>query len=223
LDSEIKKEFRQSLLSSGEGRLLLVGAGAAFLYTLWLGWQMLFVPDRAQIFVGMTAIQILFGRAACMAFGYSLGVDNNTVISICVIVETTLVLLFYPLFVFSWRHLLVLKWLKNTFERTRRAAEAHKGRVQKYGIAGLFIFVWIPFWMTGPMVGCVIGFLLGLRTWVNMTVVLAATYVAIIGWAFFLRQFDKQVASYNSYAAMVLILLLIAIVVLGHFLSLKRE
>lgn len=219
MDPEKKKEFRASLLSSAEGRLLLIGVGMAFLYTLWLGANLLFAPERSQVFVGMTAIQILFGRAAGMAFGYSLGLDSGTIISVCVIVETILVLLFYPLFVFSWRRLLVLKWLKNLFNRTRRVAEARKGRIQKYGIAGLFVFVWFPFWMTGPMIGCVIGFLLGLRTWVNITVVLAGTYFAIFGWAFFLRQFNKQVASYNSYAAMVLVILLIAIVVLGYFLS----
>jgi hypothetical protein len=82
----------------------------------------------------------------------------------------------------------------------------------------LFIFVWFPFWMTGPVVGSVIGFLLGLKVWLNMTVVLAGTYVAIIGWAFFLRQLHDQVASYSSYAAMVLMVLLIVIAAVGHLL-----
>lgn len=104
------------------------------------------------------------------------------------------------------------------FERTQKAADAHKGKVQRYGIIGLFVFVWFPFWMTGPVVGSVIGFLLGLRVWLNMTVVLAGTYVAIFGWAFFLRQLHEQVASYSSYAAMVLMALLVIIIIVGHLL-----
>ena len=75
--------------------------------------------------------------------------------------------------------------------------------------------------MTGPIVGCVIGFMLGLKTWLNMTVVLAGTYVAILGWALFLHQFHNQVASYSSYAAMVLIVLLIFIIIVGHLLHRK--
>ncbi len=87
---------------------------------------------------------------------------------------------------------------------------------------GLFIFVWFPFWMTGPVVGCVIGFLIGLRIWVNITAVLAGTYVAIFGWAFFLRQVHEQVASYSSYAAMVLLAILLIILIAAYFLHHAR-
>ncbi len=218
LDSERRNQLKRTLLTSSEGRLLLIGVALAFMYTFWLGVKLLFSPEESQVLVGMTATGVMFGRAACMAFGYSLGLGHSTVIPICIIIETILVLIFYPLFVLSWRHLLVVNWLKNIFERTRKAAEAQRGKVQRYGIIGLFVFVWFPFWMTGPVVGCVIGFLLGLRVWLNMTVVLAGTYVAIFGWAFILRQFHDRVASYSSYAAMVLMALLVIILILGHLL-----
>jgi uncharacterized membrane protein len=218
MDLQQKKQLKTTLLASPEGRLLLAGIALAFIYSFWLGIKLLFSPDESQIFIGMTATEIIFGRAASMHFGYSVGLGHGTVIPICMIIETFLVLIFYPLFVFSWRHLLVLKWLKNTFERIHLAAETHKGKIQKYGIIGLFIFVWFPFWMTGPVVGCVIGFLLGLRVWVNMAVVLTGTYVAILGWALLLRQFHERVASHSPYAAMILMALLIIIIIVGHLL-----
>jgi uncharacterized membrane protein len=218
LNSEQRNRLKVTLLTSSEGRLLLIGVALAFIYTFWLGVKLLFSPEESQVLVGMTATEIMFGRAAGMAFGYSLALGHSIVIPICMIIETILVLIFYPLFVFSWRHLLVVNWLKKIFERTQKAAEARKGMVRRYGIIGLFVFVWFPFWMTGPVVGCVIGFLLGLRTWLNITVVLAGTYVAIFGWAFFLRQLHEQVASYSSYAAMVLMALLVIIIIVGHLL-----
>jgi len=217
-NSEQRNQLKATLLTSAEGRLLLTGVALAFVYTFWLGIKLLFSPDDAQIIVGITTTEIMFGRATAMAFGYSLGLRHSTVIPICIMIESILVLIFYPLFVFSWRHLLVLNWLKNIFERIHKAAETHKGKVQRYGIIGLFVFVWFPFWMTGPVVGCVIGFLLGLRAWLNITVVLAGTYAAIFGWAFFLRQFHDQVAAYSSYAAMVLMGLLVIILIVGHLL-----
>jgi len=217
-NSEQRNQLKATLLTSAEGRLLLTGVALAFVYTFWLGIKLLFSPDDAQIIVGITTTEIMFGRATAMAFGYSLGLRHSTVIPICIMIESILVLIFYPLFVFSWRHLLVLNWLKNIFERIHKAAETHKGKVQRYGIIGLFVFVWFPFWMTGPVVGCVIGFLLGLRAWLNITVVLAGTYAAIFGWAFFLRQFHDQVAAYSSYAAMVLMALLVIILIVGHLL-----
>jgi len=217
-NSQQKNQLKATLLTSSEGRLLLIGVTLAFIYTFWIGIKLLFSPEDAQIIVGITTTEIMFGRATAMAFGYSLGLRHNTVIPICIMIESILVLIFYPLFVFSWRHLLVINWLKNIFERIHKAAETHKGKVQRYGIIGLFIFVWFPFWMTGPVVGCVIGFLLGLRAWLNITVVLAGTYAAIFGWAFFLRQFHDRVADYSSYAAVVLMALLVIILIVGHLL-----
>ena len=218
LNPQQKNPLKSTLLASSEGCLLLIGIALAFIYTFWLGIKLLFSPNESQVLIGMTATELMFGRAAAMAFGYTLGLGHKTVIPICIIIETILVLIFYPLFVFSWRHLLVIKWLKNIFERVQKSAETHKEKVQKYGVIGLFVFVWFPFWMTGPVVGTAIGFLLGLRIWLNMTVVLAGTYMAIVGWAFLLRQFHKQVASYSSYAAMVLMALLVFIIIVGHLL-----
>jgi uncharacterized membrane protein len=216
--SQQPHQLKATLLTSSEGRLLLLGVILAFIYTFWLGIKLLLSPEESQILIGMTATELFFGRAAAMAFGYTLGLGHRTVIPICIIIETILVLIFYPLFVFSWRHLLVIKRLKNVFERIQKSAETHKDNVQKYGVIGLFFFVWFPFWMTGPVVGSVIGFLLGLRVWLNMTVVLTGTCLAIVGWAFLLRQFHNQVASYSSYAAMVLMALLVVIIITGHLL-----
>jgi uncharacterized membrane protein len=218
LNSQQKNQLKSTLINSPEGRLLLAGIALVLIYTFWLGIKLLLSPDESQVLVGLTATELTLGRGFAMTFGYTMGLGHSTVIPICMILETIYVLILYPLFVFSWRRLLVIKSLKSMFERIQRAAENHKDKVQKYGVIGLFAFVWFPFWMTGPVVGSAIGFLLGLRLWVNMTVVLAGTYVAIVCWAFVLRQFHKQVASYSSYAAMVLMALLIFAIIMGHLL-----
>ena len=216
-NQEQRNKLKGALLTTSEGRILTIGVVLAFIYTLWLGLKLLFSPEEFQVLVGMTATEIIFGRAFAMAFGYSLDLEHGTVIPICIITETILVLIFYPLFVFSWYHLLVINRLKKTFERIQNTAERHKSIVRSYGIVGLFAFVWFPFWMTGPVVGCVIGFLLGFRVWINLIVVLAGTYVAIFSWAFFLRQFHDRVASYSTYSAMAFIALL-TIIIVGHLL-----
>lgn len=192
-------QSKMTLLASKEGRLLLAGIGLALALAAWLGIGALLSPDRAQVLIGTTATGIVFGRAACMAFGYSLGLGHTTVIPICVVIESIFVLVFYPLFVFSWQHLLVIKGLKHTFERVHEAAQAHQAKIQRYGPIGLFVFVWFPFWMTGPLVGSVIGFLLGVKLWLNMTMVLGGSCVAILGWAFLLRHVHDQIAASHPY------------------------
>ncbi len=212
-------QIKTSLLSSPEGCILLIGAALTLMYSFWLGIKFISSPEQAQDLIGLTAVEIMFGRAAGMAFGYTVLLGHSIIIPVSMIIETILVLIFYPLFVFSWRHLLVLKRLNTFFNRIQKAAETNKDFVRKYGIIGLFAFVWFPFWMTGPVVGCVIGFLMGLPAWINMLVVLGGTYVAIIGWAFFLHTLHQQVASYSPYAAMIIMAVLVLIIIVGHFLQ----
>jgi uncharacterized membrane protein len=213
-----RRTEKKFLWSTGEGRILCAGVIASFLYVLWLAVHMLINSEDAQVLIGMTATQVLFGRAAAMAFGYTMELPHSVVIPVCIVLETILVLILFPLFVFSWKHLLVIKWLRRMFDRIQAAAERHQEKIRKYGIIGLFVFVWIPFWMTGPVVGCVIGFLLGIPLWINMTVVLAGTCVAVLGWAVVLKQMHAHIASYNSYAALVMLLFVVVIVVVAHFL-----
>jgi len=213
-------QSKVTLLTSKEGRLLLSGVVLALAFAAWIGVRVLLSPEGAQVLIGITATGIVFGRAACMAFGYSLGLGHGTIIPICMIIETVFVLVFYPLFVFSWQHLLIIKSLKHMFERIRQAAETHRPKIQRYGAIGLFVFVWFPFWMTGPLVGSVIGFLLGMRLWLNMTVVLGGTCVAIMGWAFLLRQLHERIASSNS---SVLPVLAVAALVIGGAAYLIRR
>lgn len=203
--------LKGEVLKSSEGHVLIAGIALALLYTLWMSFQLIISTEDFQTLIGLTATEVVFGRIACMAFGYSLGLSQPEVILICIVLETILVLVFYPLFVFIWQQLLVLKWLKRMSDRIHTVAETNKDKVQKYGIVGLFAFVWLPFWMTGPVVGCMIGYLLRLRVWVNIVTVLAGTYVAILGWAFLLHQLHEKTVSYSSYAIVILTALIAAL------------
>jgi uncharacterized membrane protein len=217
--SERRNHLRATLLTSTEGRILLLGVALALAYSLWLGMKVLYTPWEAQILIGATAIAATFGRAAGLAFGYSVGLPHVTIVVICMVVETVFVLIFYPLFVFSWRRMLIIRRLKKTFEKVHTSAQTHRRLIQRYGIIGLFVFVWFPFWMTGAMVGSVIGFLLGLPAWVTISVVLAGTYMAIISWALFMHYFHQQAAAYSTYAPMVLMGVLTLVLIAGHFLQ----
>lgn len=103
-------------------------------------------------------------------------------------VETIQVLGVYPLFALSWRQLIRWPRLQPMLSRTHRAAASGGGAVRRFGIVGRFLFVFVPFWMTGPVVGAIIGFLIGLRPWVNLVVVLGATCVAIGVWGLMLNE-----------------------------------
>ncbi len=202
----------QTILSSAEGHIFLTGLVAGVVYGLWV---LFWTPGRSNVFALLTVSHLLFGRAAGISFGYTMNFTHGQVILVNMIVESIILLLFYPLFVFSWRHLLVIRSLKNTMARIHAAAERNRDHIRKYGLLGLFLFVWFPFWMTGSIVGCVIGFLLNLHPWLNMSVVLAGSYVAIVSWAFLLHELHIQVEQFSQYASLTILGIIILIVVIG--------
>ncbi len=208
----------RELLRTTEGKVLLAGLVISALGVATLGIIWLFTPALSQVLVAMTATNVLFGRAAAMSFGYALGLEHVVVIPVNMLVETILVLLFYPLFVLSWRQVAELKMFSNVIRRIREAAEANEDKVRRYGIIGLFAFVWFPFWMTGPVIGCAIGCLLGLSARLNLAIVLTGTYLAMIVWAILLRELHDKVAEYSAFGPMILVIVIILVVIAGYWL-----
>jgi uncharacterized membrane protein len=196
------------LWNDAEGRILAVGVGLAWLLVIALGIGWMIEPEWTLVFAAMTGLNLLIGRAAGMSFGYANGLDHAVVICSNVIIETIQVLVIYPLFVLSWRNLVDVRRLRRFLVRMRHSAEASQRQVARYGMVGLFVFVFLPFWMTGPVVGSIIGFLIGLKARQNLGTVLAATYVAIGIWALLFDQLNELLAAYGRYAAFATVLVL---------------
>jgi hypothetical protein len=95
--------------------------------------------------------------------------------------------------------------------------------VRKLGIAGLFVFVFAPFWMTGPVVGAIIGFLIGLRPWVNLAVVLISTYIAIGVWALLLNELNIWASTVNQFAPYALFVAIVLIAAAIQWVGVHRE
>ncbi|MFM1895624.1 MAG: hypothetical protein RLZZ385_698, partial [Pseudomonadota bacterium] len=189
-----------SLFTTTEGRMLGCGLVLAALMLLAFGIAWHVYPERILPYAIMTGLNLIIGREAGMSFGYASGFGHSQVVPLNILVETIQVLVVYPLFVQSTRHLIRLRRLEPFITRIQHAAETGGGVVHKFGIAGLFVFVFMPFWMTGPVVGAIIGYLIGLRPLLNLGVVLGSTYIAIGLWALLLNELNAWAAAFNQYA-----------------------
>ena len=192
---------RRKLLWDVEVRILAFGLFLMLLTVVALGIGWLVNPELAARFAAMTGLNLTVGRAAGMSFGYASGLHHPSVITSSVLVETIQVLVIYPLFVLSWKSLVDERRMQRLLVGVRRSAEASQSRVARYGMIGLFAFVFLPFWMTGPVVGSVIGFLIGLKARHNLPIVLSATYAAVVIWAVFFERMNGWLAAYGRYAA----------------------
>jgi uncharacterized membrane protein len=208
-----------SLLHSTEGKILLTGATIAAIYLAYLAMLFITEPAKAHIIAALTVFELAVGRAAAMAFGYSMFLGHEVVIPIVAIVETIFVLIFYPLFVLSCRQLRLLRPIQKTFNKIHDQAVKREKFVRKYGLLGLFVFVWFPLWMTGPAVGSAIGYLIEMPAHRNIIAVLSGTYAAILCWGLLLHNLSEPLAQYGSFAVMVLTAAVAGAIIAGHLLS----
>ncbi|MEE8388477.1 MAG: small multi-drug export protein [Acidiferrobacterales bacterium] len=210
------------LFATTEGRILATGIILSVVGLLIMAITALWSPQNASMMGALTITNIAFGRAVSMSIGYAAGYGHAMVVPVNMVVETILVLLFYPLFIFSLKKLVVFPALKRLLDRAHQAAVQHEDKVRKYGIIGLLIFVWFPFWMTGPVVGCTIGHLLELPVWLNLSVVLIGTYIAMAAWGYVLFSIQSHAADLGSWAPVLIVGIIVAIVVVGYLLNKQR-
>lgn len=213
-----KKILRRKLINSPEGKVFILGLILMLVYIAVLVVAYFVSAEKFRVLVGMAITNVIFGRAASLSFGYTMHMDHTTIMLLTMYCETVMVFLIYPLFIFSWKQLIVTRVTSNFVKKISKAAEINRGKIQKYGIMGLLIFVWFPFYMTGPVVGCVIGYLIGIRMWLTLTIVLSGTYLATVCWAVFLRELHEYVAVFNPYVPFMLLIIIILIVVVCRFL-----
>jgi len=213
------KPVWRELLRTTEGRILMLGIAIALAGVIGMGVVAYWSPQTSEIIGAMSFANLVFGTVVAMSIGYASGYGHTLVIPVNMWVETVVVLQFYPVFVLSVRKLVEFPKLKHFLDRTQAAAERHHDTVRRYGIIGLFIFVWIPFWMTGPVVGSVIGYLLGFPAWLTLSVVLAGTFMTTVVWAFLLFGLYSRAAVFGPWAAVLIISLIILVIIAVYLLD----
>lgn len=76
--------------------------------------------------------------------------------------------------------------------------------------------------MTGPVIGSIIGFLIGLRPLVNLAVVLSATYLTTLFWAFTISEVNHMTATVDRYALFATIVAVALLALVWRVLSRRR-
>jgi len=114
------------VLLTPEGRLLITGVGLSLAAIATLAVGTLWSAAYTQLVVAVIATNVVFGRVTAISLGYAMGLGDRMVVLANVLVETLLVLLFYPLFVFSLRQLVEVQVLRPYLTTVREAAERHR-------------------------------------------------------------------------------------------------
>ncbi|MCK5581730.1 MAG: small multi-drug export protein [Candidatus Omnitrophica bacterium] len=221
--SNIKRNAWSVLINSPERYIFFAGLGLILIFVFWivLGWS--WSIPKYQKFVSLFGARFVTGRPGGVYFGHVLGLEYFEILIINMVVDTVAVFILYPIFVLSYNLVFQIRILKNKINRTFRVAEKTHSMIKKYGKVGLFLFVLFPLWGTGPVVGCAIGIVMGLKRWANMAIVLGATYLAIICWIFILTDFYEWTLSFGPSVPVIIITILLIICMAFYILERIRR
>lgn len=192
---------------------LIMGMGHALLLFLLISWVLLFyfIGSPYQHTGWLALTQLISGRAGAVGLGLNRSFSAKYMLYQVAMVDFILMLYTYPLFVRGYQHLTRIPVFGDYLENMHKVALSHKARMAPYGAMGLMIFVIFPFWSTGCMVGAIVGYLIGLPTWLSLSSVTVGNVAAIALWILFY----ERLQNWNPTVALILLVVILALAIGG--------
>lgn len=134
----------------------------------------------------------LGGRAAGIGLCIMNGFNIFWTIGYNFYLEILIVCFTYSVSILSIHNYIHFRALKYYSIQLDRKARKHRGKIEKYGWLGLFIFVMTPLPVTGPVVGSVIGSLLNFKIIKNFSATFLGTLAAIVIWTLFFDYLEQH-------------------------------
>jgi uncharacterized membrane protein len=163
-----------------EVRILFLGLSLALLAGLYLAILLFVNPGLYRVLSSTAIVHIMGGRALGVATCLSANISPFNTILYNFFLEVVIVLITYGIVVLIMRNVIQPKLLHSTVRQAELTAQKQKTNIKKYGAIGLFLFVMFPFFMTGPVIGAIIGYLLHYRAINNFLIVFGGTLCSIV-------------------------------------------
>jgi len=175
---------RAQFLQSPEGGMFAVGCCMLILWFETVATLFQLNDTLWPHMVEMKLTHLAFGRAAAIAVGTKADLPRLLIALLATYTDVMAMLIMFPLLVFSYRNLFERPFFQRHMKPVFDTAQRNLTKMRRFKVVGVFLFVWFPFWMTGIITGAVLGYLLGLRTWVNVTTVILGAFTAVVCWVY---------------------------------------
>jgi len=166
---------------------------------------------------------LLAGRAISIAQGTQIGLPKWLIVLIATQADVTATFLVYPLFVYTYENFFEGRFFQTRMRPMLESAEKHVSGLRRSKVVGVFFFVWLPFWMTGIIIGSILGYLLRLKTWVTLTAVSLGAFAAVASWVYAYDILFTWLSKIHQEVPLVFTILLIIGVIWYRLVRRRRE
>ena len=161
-----------------------LGAGALALSVFFYFVERQIEPEKGRallkianyhIFSGAPMASMNGAKYSCLDFFENFAFNG--------LITTTIISFFNTLFSLSCRKVFQLPFLHKTFQDIKSDAKRQRSWA-RFGIPGIFFFVFIPMPLTGPVVGSLLARFIGLKYWGVLGTVITASLASIAAWGY---------------------------------------
>jgi len=163
-----------------EVRILLTGLILTCLTGLYLLYLLFADPGLYKTLSSTAIVHVMGGRALGIAYCLAADISLFYTILYNFFLEVVIVLIAYGVVVLVMRNIIQPKLFRSAVRQAELTAQEQKTKIKKYGVIGLFFFVMFPFFMTGPVIGAIIGYLLNYKAINNFLIVFSGTLTSIL-------------------------------------------
>lgn len=218
-EASIIKRF----LSSVEGSIFIAGN---CMVILWLAVIIVLFRIGHHHWLDMLTMaftQLFGGRAASIAQGTQTDIYPVLIFFLATYVDTMVMFILYPVLVFSYRNFFEKRFFQKRMKPLFDSVQKRVIRYRRHKIIAVYLFVWFPFWMTGVIIGSLLGYLLGLKAWVNMTTCILGTMSASFCWVFFYDKLYTWLGNINKEIPLILTFIIVIGLIIYSFYTKHRN
>lgn len=212
LEAERRTAWRISYLG---WPLLIAYLGVIAGFALW--------QPKPYALGGLLVLGNLFiGRAYNISQGLNWDFDRLYLIFQCGLEDILVLMVIYPWLVVGYARAAQWRYIGPFFTDIRESAEAHRKRVDWLGPLGLVLFVFFPFWSTGPLVGGMIGYLMGLRPWLLFSSVFLGNVLSVIVGIYAFETVHKFDETLSARLPAIIFLIVVILLAAGYVTARRR-
>jgi uncharacterized membrane protein len=166
-----------------EVKILSIGLMLCALTGIYFAYLIFADPGLYGVLSSTAVVHLMGGRALGIARCLSADISLIVTILYNFYLEIIIVLVAYGVIVLIMRNVIQPKLFRSAVRQAELTAQSQKTKIKRYGAIGLFLFVMFPFFMTGPLIGSIIGYLLNYRAINNFLIVFSGTLTSIVAYA----------------------------------------
>jgi len=168
-------------------------------------------PSLSLKIISMVTAFHLGGRLAIIGTGLELNFSTSTILLIVLTYLTAFLLIMLSVIGFLWAKAQEFRLFKKFVETRMKKAEQRAKTLKKWNWIGIVAFVWMPFPMTGAIMGFLIARAEGYKSLSSIMIAIPSMWVGVVCWTLWFdelyRLIEKIGPQLTKYVTVLLVLL----------------